>query len=240
MNDKPNIPVTYSDQLNESLAAPALDPTYLLVANDFLAGQSIDEIAKNHSLTMDQVTSIIENKEVKSYVDNVYLSQGYLNRQKRLTVINKVIDEKLQEAFESGVYSKKDLLDWMKDAEADYTNTFAGLCYSIPNTLSPWEQEAFLEWKYQWDSYAKSKGITMEERIQLMRMNNPVVIPRNHLVESILAEIDQLGANTAFSKRFHEAISTWNNPYTYDESLIPWMMPPTVDENQSHQTFCGT
>jgi hypothetical protein len=63
---------------------------------------------------MDQVTSIIENKEVKSYVDNVYLSQGYLNRQKRLTVINKVIDEKLQEAFESGVYSKKDLLDWMK------------------------------------------------------------------------------------------------------------------------------
>ena len=114
MNDKPNIPITYSEQLNEPLAAPALDPTYLLVANDFLAGQSIDEIAKNHSLTMDQVTSIIENKEVKSYVDNVYLSQGYLNRQKRLSVINKVIDEKLQEAFESGVYSKKDLLDWMK------------------------------------------------------------------------------------------------------------------------------
>jgi len=133
-----------------------------------------------------------------------------------------------------------DLLKRMEQQGADYTNTFAGLCYSIPNTLSPWEQEAFLEWKNQWDSYASSKGITMEERIQLMRMNNPVVIPRNHLVESILAEIDQQAVNTEFSKRFHEAISTWNNPYTYDESLIPWMMPPTVDENQSHQTFCGT
>ena len=44
----------------------------------------------------------------------MFLSQGYLNRAKRLAVINKVIDEKLQEAFESGVYTKKDLLDWMK------------------------------------------------------------------------------------------------------------------------------
>jgi uncharacterized protein YdiU (UPF0061 family) len=133
-----------------------------------------------------------------------------------------------------------DLLKLMEQQGADYTNTFAGLCYSIPNTLSPWEQEAFMEWKNEWNSYANSKGITMEERLKLMRMNNPVVIPRNHLVESILAEIDQLGANTAFSKRFHEAISTWNNPYTYDESLIPWMTPPTVEENQTHQTYCGT
>jgi hypothetical protein len=112
-NDKP-VPITYSDQLNSSLAPPPLDPSLLTVANDYLAGQSIDEIAKNHSLTMDQVTSIIENKDIKSYVDNVFLSQGYLNRAKRLAVINKVIDEKLQEAFESGVYTKKDLLDWMK------------------------------------------------------------------------------------------------------------------------------
>jgi len=114
MSDDRQIPVTYSQQLNDALAPPALDPAMLTVANDYLAGQSIDEIAKNHLLTMDQVTSIIENKDVKSYIDNVYLSQGYLNRAKRLAVINKVIDEKLQEAFESGVYTKKDLLDWMK------------------------------------------------------------------------------------------------------------------------------
>lgn len=114
MSDKPDIPVTYSQQLNEALTPPALDPVLLTVANDYLAGQSVDEIAKNHSLTMDQVTSIIENKDVKTYIDNIFLSQGYLNRAKRLAVINKVIDEKLQEAFESGVYTKKDLLDWMK------------------------------------------------------------------------------------------------------------------------------
>jgi hypothetical protein len=110
--DKP--PITYSDQLNDSLEAPALDPTILLVANDFLSGASIETISKNHALTMDQVTSIIERKEVKTYIDNVYLSQGYLNRVKRLAIINRVIDQKLEEAVESGVYTKRDLLDWMK------------------------------------------------------------------------------------------------------------------------------
>ena len=114
MSDDRAIPITYSQQLNDSLAPPALDPGLLTVANDYLAGQSIDEIAKNHLLTMDQVTSIIDNKDVKSYIDNVFLSQGYLNRAKRLALINKVIDNKVQEAMESEVYTKKDLLDWMK------------------------------------------------------------------------------------------------------------------------------
>lgn len=114
MSDDRAIPITYSQQLNDALAPPALDPGLLTVANDYLAGQSIDEIAKNHLLTMDQVTSIIDNKDVKSYIDNVFLSQGYLNRAKRLALINKVIDNKVQEAMESEVYTKKDLLDWMK------------------------------------------------------------------------------------------------------------------------------
>jgi hypothetical protein len=109
-----DVPLTYSDQLNSALEAPALDPSILIVANEYLSGESIDAIAKNHALTMDQVTAIIERKDVRSYVDSVYLSQGYLNRVKRLALINRVVDKKLEEAIESEVYSKKDLLDWMK------------------------------------------------------------------------------------------------------------------------------
>jgi len=109
-----DVPLTYSEQLNNALEAPSLDPAILTVANEYLSGESIDTIAKNHALTMDQVTAIIERKDVRSYVDSVYLSQGYLNRVKRLALINRVVDKKLQEAIESDVYSKKDLLDWMK------------------------------------------------------------------------------------------------------------------------------
>lgn len=109
-----DVPLTYSEQLNNALEAPSLDPAILTVANEYLSGESIDTIAKNHALTMDQVTAIIERKDVRSYVDSVYLSQGYLNRVKRLALINRVVDKKMQEAIESDVYSKKDLLDWMK------------------------------------------------------------------------------------------------------------------------------
>lgn len=109
-----DVPLTYSEQLNNALEAPALDPAILTVANEYLSGESIDCIAKNHALTMDQVTAIIERKDVRSYVDSVYLSQGYLNRVKRLALINRVVDKKIEEAIDSDVYSKKDLLDWMK------------------------------------------------------------------------------------------------------------------------------
>ena len=57
---------------------------------------------------------MIEKKEVKSYIDSVFATQGYLNRIKRVALINRVIDQKIEEAMETGIYSKKDLLDWMK------------------------------------------------------------------------------------------------------------------------------
>jgi uncharacterized protein YdiU (UPF0061 family) len=134
----------------------------------------------------------------------------------------------------------KGLLELMEQHGIDYTNTFAALCYAIPNSLSPWEQEAFIEWKSKWNTYAKSQGASLEERIAIMRRINPVIIPRNHLVESILSEVELWGNDTRYSDRFHEAMSLWTNPYTYDESRIAWMEPPTLEENQAHQTFCGT
>jgi uncharacterized protein YdiU (UPF0061 family) len=133
-----------------------------------------------------------------------------------------------------------DLLKLMKQHGADYTNTFAALSHAIPNSLSPWGQEAFIEWKAQWNTYAKSQGTSLAERMALMGRINPVIIPRNHLVESILSEVELWENDTRYSDRFHEAMSLWTDPYAYDESRIPWMKPPTAEENQAHQTFCGT
>ena len=79
-----------------------------------MAGKSVSDIAEEYAITQDRVTSVIEQKEVKSYIDSVFATQGYLNRIKRVNLINQVIDQKIQEAVETGIYSKKDLLDWMK------------------------------------------------------------------------------------------------------------------------------
>jgi hypothetical protein len=106
--------LTYSDNLNTVLDAPELDPQHLLVANEMLTGKSLPQISEQTGLSVDQVTAIVERSEVKRYVDAVYMSQGYLNRVRRMQIINRVIDEKLAEAADTGVWSKRDLLEWLK------------------------------------------------------------------------------------------------------------------------------
>ena len=78
------------------------------------AVSDIEKLSEEYGITEDRVTSVIEKKEVKSYIDSVFATQGYLNRIKRVALINRVIDQKIEEAMETGIYSKKDLLDWMK------------------------------------------------------------------------------------------------------------------------------
>jgi hypothetical protein len=105
---------TYSDNVNSSLEAPELDPQHLLIANELLAGKTIPQIADEFGISSDRVTAIVERGDTKRYVDTVIMNQGYLHRSRRLNIINKVIDEKLMEAAETGMYSKKDLFDWIK------------------------------------------------------------------------------------------------------------------------------
>jgi len=109
-----NSVTTTVDALNRSLEAPPLDPVMLALANDYLSGKGIEEISEEYGISEDRVTAVIEKKEVKNYIDSVFATQGYLNRIKRINLINAVIDQKIQEAVETGIYSKKDLLDWMK------------------------------------------------------------------------------------------------------------------------------
>lgn len=115
-------PTTTVEALNRTLEAPALDPVLLAIANDYLSGKSVDIIADEYGVSQDRVTTVIEKREVKAYIDGVFATQGYLNRVRRIALINSVIDQKVQEAVETGIYSKKDLLDWMKHiAEVEAT-----------------------------------------------------------------------------------------------------------------------
>jgi len=106
--------VTALDAVNKSLETPQLDPVLLSIANDYLSGKDISEMAEEYDLPEDRITGVLENKDVRSYIDSVYTTQGYLNRVKRMNLINQVIEQKMADALETGVFSKKDLLDWLK------------------------------------------------------------------------------------------------------------------------------
>jgi len=105
---------TARDVINKTLEAPQLDPIVLGIANEHIQGKSYSEIAETFSISQDRVAQVLDSREVKSYVDQVYLSQGYLNRFKRLDLINQVIQQKVEEALLGGELTKKDLLDWLR------------------------------------------------------------------------------------------------------------------------------
>ena len=42
-----------------------------------LAGHDIHKLSEEYGISEDRVTSVIEKKEVKSYIDSVFATQGY-------------------------------------------------------------------------------------------------------------------------------------------------------------------
>jgi len=86
-------------------------PENLDVANAYLTTGSAEAAAEYLSISADTVHSILERSEVKQYMNSVYLDQGYRNRFKLAGLLDRMIDEKVKEAEESGMYTSKDLAD---------------------------------------------------------------------------------------------------------------------------------
>ncbi len=62
------------------------------------------------------VVEVLNKREVKKYIDTVYLDMGYRNKNNIATVLDEMIASKLEEAQESGMYSSKDLADLLQMA----------------------------------------------------------------------------------------------------------------------------
>jgi hypothetical protein len=94
--------------MNE-LALPA--PEWLEVANQYLTAGSAKEAADQLNIPVHQVTEVLARKDVRMYLNQIYMDLGYRNRNKLGAALDKIIDAKFQEAEESGLYSSKDLAD---------------------------------------------------------------------------------------------------------------------------------
>lgn len=88
-----------------------ISPEGLEVANEYLECNSIIEVSKKLDIPREKVAAHLNSREVKSYIDRVYLDLGYRNRTKLASLLDEVIESKLEEAKESDMYSNKDLAD---------------------------------------------------------------------------------------------------------------------------------
>ena len=93
-----------------------ISPEGLEVANSYLTLGNIRGVCEQLQVEEKKVVDILNRREVKKYIDTVYLDTGYRNKNNIGSLLDEMIQSKLEEAQESGVYSSKDLADLLQMA----------------------------------------------------------------------------------------------------------------------------
>jgi uncharacterized protein YdiU (UPF0061 family) len=127
-----------------------------------------------------------------------------------------------------------DLLTWMHQNKADYTNTFCYLMNEEINDNKIYYNEEFLVWKKRWQERLKLNNNTNEKFLKLMKSTNPLIIPRNHRVEEALE-----AANNDDLSLIKKIIEVLKKPYESNKEIINYQNLAPLN-NKKYQTFCGT
>ena len=88
-----------------------MSPEGLEIANKYLTSGSVEDVSSELNVSKDIVVSTLSKREVKHYIDTVYMDIGYRNRFKLGQTLDTIIDKKMEEAEESEMYSSKDIAD---------------------------------------------------------------------------------------------------------------------------------
>lgn len=93
-----------------------ISPEGLEIANSYLQFGNIRGVCQHLQVSEDRVVEALNKREVKKYIDTVYLDMGFRNKNNIASALDEIIASKLEEAQESGMYSNKDLADLLQMA----------------------------------------------------------------------------------------------------------------------------
>lgn len=173
----------------------------------------------------DEKAIAMATEAVKGY-EGIYLDSWTDGMRAKLGICNKEDNDK-------GLIDE--LLMIMEETHADYTNTFLALTFDDVAGTTLFESERFRSWYDKWLLRLGKQDESMEESKQLMRDNNPSLIPRNHQVEIALEKAEQDGDYTLI-KELQKAVSM---PFAH----LPWQArysKPAPPSDLPYKTFCGT
>jgi uncharacterized protein YdiU (UPF0061 family) len=136
-----------------------------------------------------------------------------------------------------------ELLDLMVEAQSDFTLTFTYLSgvlsgeengttldikeyYKAPSALQAWMEK--------WSRYLSEQKTSKQQQLELMRMSNPQLIPRNHRIEECI----QAALEDDYAP-FNTLIDALRQPFSPDKKYAYLAAAPSASEAVAH-TFCGT
>lgn len=102
---EPNTPALLPDE------EYSLSPEALEITNTYLSCLDINETAEQLQLEKNEVVKYLNKYEVKRFINTILLDKGYANQFKLQDIMDTIIENKLEEAQETDIYSNKDLLD---------------------------------------------------------------------------------------------------------------------------------
>ncbi len=129
----------------------------------------------------------------------------------------------------------EDLLELMRKHRADYTNTFRALTLEKMEDTSLFGTPEFTQWNKLWQARLNRQQQSKDASQELMRSNNPAIIPRNHRVEEALEAAVQR-EDYGVMERLLKALS---NPYAYSPEQDEYSSIPE-ESTRPYRTFCGT
>mgnify|MGYP001207210186 FL=1 len=92
------------------------------------------------------------------------------------------------------------------------------------------EDNDFVEWKKNW-----RERVNNNDYLSIMKETNPILIPRNYLVEEALTEAETEGKLA----KFNELLVVLSKPYEQSDIDEKYSKTPQI-QAEPYKTFCGT
>ncbi|MCB1504715.1 MAG: YdiU family protein [Hyphomicrobiaceae bacterium] len=134
------------------------------------------------------------------------------------------------------------LLGLMRAAGADFTLTFRHLAEAVSEAVEPivlqqliGNEEGLAAWLQAWRARLALEAVSVEELQRRLRSVNPIYIPRNHLVEEVIAAAVSHGDLQPFEALLDAVLQ----PFDERPGRERYAAAPTP-EQIVHETFCGT
>ena len=102
-----------STNLPTTTAAETVDisPEALEVANCYLQNPNIVQVAESLEISTELVTQILGKREVKAYIDHVFMNLGFNNKFKMSSAMDAIIERKFRDMDEAETGSTKDITE---------------------------------------------------------------------------------------------------------------------------------
>ncbi len=89
----------------------AIAPESLEVANCYLQNPDLNKVAELLDITPETASNILDRKEVRAYINNVFFNTGFNNRFQIRSLMDAIIKKKLADMDEADIGSSKDITD---------------------------------------------------------------------------------------------------------------------------------